>query len=250
MDEKMKISIITATFNSSTTIHDCILSVNEQSHRDIEHIFIDGDSSDNSVDLIKELSKRDSIIISERDSGIFDALNKGIKKASGEYIGFMHSDDFFMNNHVLEMVVKQFEDSSADVVYGDILYVSKSDPSRIIRKWKSGVFNLKSLKYGWMPPHTAVFMKKHVYEDFGNFNLDYRISADYDHLIRVLKQPNLIISYLPETITCMKVGGASNRSFKNILNKMKEDYRIIKSNELGGFFSLLMKNLRKINQFF
>ncbi|MFW5820256.1 MAG: glycosyltransferase family 2 protein [Bacteroidota bacterium] len=246
----MKVSIITATYNSSETISDCLKSLNVQNYKDIEHLVIDGASRDETLNLVDSMKERKTKIISEPDEGIYHAMNKGIVLSSGDIIGFLHSDDFFKEDDVLQKITDRFLKGSPDIVYGDLFYVSKNNPEKVIRKWKSGEFNPKSLKYGWMPPHPAVFMKKEVYKEYGNFDLKYKISSDYEHMVRIFKNRDLKISYLPEVITCMKIGGASNRNLQNIINKIKEDYDIIKRYNLAGPLTLSMKNLRKLNQFF
>lgn len=248
----LKFSVITATYNSSASIKDSIESVLKQTYENYEHIFIDGASTDSTVEMITELT--DSIkgkvrIISEPDKGIYDALNKGIKSASGDIIAFLHADDFYANETVLENVVDKFEESKADSVYGDLQYVSKNNIDNIVRHWQSGEFNARKLKNGWMPPHPSFFVKKSIYEKHGDFDLSFKIAADYDFMMRVLFKEQISVSYLPEVCVKMRVGGESNRSIKNIILKSKEDLRAMKNNGLGGVASLFLKNVRKAPQF-
>jgi len=249
----MKVSIITATYNSAQTINNCMDSVLEQTHINIEYVVIDGNSKDKTVDIIKARAAEHPNIkwISEADKGIYDALNKGIEKATGDIIGFVHSDDYLAGPEIISDIVKIFEAEDADGVYGDLLYVNKEDTMRVIRSWKSRSFNPKLLKKGWMPAHPTLFMKKEVYQKHGNFDLKFKIAADYDFMLRVLRDPSLKFYYVPKVITKMRVGGASNRSLKNMYQKSKEDFIVIKSNDIPvPMRVLLFKNFSKIPQFF
>ena len=244
----MNISIITATFNSYPFIIDSINSLVNQQDVNIEHIIVDGGSTDQTLKFIKG-SKLNSVVVTDPDKGIYDALNKGIKIASGDIIGFLHSDDLLASEQTLGNIAELFEKTKIDGIYGDLLYVSKEDTNRTIRNWKSKPFHLINLKYGWMPAHPTLFLKKEVYEKHGLFDLSFQIAADYDFMLRVLKDPELKFEYLPEVITKMRVGGASNKSLKNIIQKSKEDFRAIRKNNVGGIYTLVFKNLRKLGQF-
>lgn len=246
----MKISIITATYNSAAHIAHCLESVNKQTYPNIEHIIIDGASKDNTLEIIEATPNRVEKIVSEPDHGIYDALNKGIKLAAGDIIGFLHTDDFFTSTQTLANIAQQFQKKEITGIYGNLEYVSKDNSNRIIRHWKSNAFKPASIKYGWMPAHPTLFLKKEVYIKHGLYDLQFKIAADYDFMLRVLKDNTLRIEYLREGITKMRVGGASNKSIKNIIQKSKEDYKAIRKNKVGGFHTLLFKNLRKINQFF
>jgi glycosyltransferase involved in cell wall biosynthesis len=246
-----KVSIITATYNSASSLNSCLDSVVKQNHKDLEYIIIDGKSSDETVSIVEDYKKKYPYIklISEKDSGIYDALNKGVQLATGDVLGFVHSDDLLANNHIVTDLVNQLQNEQLDGVYGDLQYVDKVDLNKVIRLWKSCAFKLSLLKQGWMPAHPTLFLKKEVYEKHGLFDLTYKIAADYDFMLRVLKDKSLKFDYLPKVITKMRVGGASNRSLKNIIQKTKEDYRAIRSNKLGGIYSILRKNTSKIKQF-
>lgn len=245
----MKVSIITATYNSEKTIKDTILSLESQSYDYIEHIIIDGGSRDKTLDIIKKYSTKVSLIVSEPDKGIYDALNKGILKSSGDVVGFLHSDDLLAYPEAISDLVETFNNNECDAVYADLEYVSQDDITKVIRKWKSGEYTIGKVKYGWMPPHPTYFMKRDRYRDWSVFNLDYKISADYDSLLRYLWCNKAKLAYLPKTITKMRVGGASNRSLKNIILKSREDVKIIKLNGLFWPVTLLFKNLSKLPQF-
>ncbi|MEX6233661.1 glycosyltransferase family 2 protein [Providencia hangzhouensis] len=245
----MKVSIITATYNSSNTIIDTLKSLENQSYLDIEYIIIDGASKDNTLDIIKKHSTKVSKIISEPDKGIYDALNKGIENSTGDIIGFLHSDDIFAYPNAIEDLVSILINEQSQAIYADLEYVSKENTSNVVRRWVSGNYKHSNLKKGWMPPHPTFFMKRSLYKKYGNFDLNFKISADYDSLLRYLWLHNISVSYLPKVVTKMRVGGESNRSFLNILKKTKEDILVLKKNNIFWIYPLLMKNLSKLPQF-
>jgi len=247
----MKVSIITATYNSAENIATALNSIASQTYLNIEWVVIDGGSNDNTLEIIKQNYSRDLKIISEKDHGIYDALNKGIKLASGDIIGFVHSDDFLASPEIISEIVQTFRDRTVDGVYGDLEYVSKTDITKRIRFWKSEQFFSKLLRKGWMPAHPTLFLRSKVYQKHGHFNLKYRIAADYDFILRVFSDSSLSFKYMPEVLMKMRVGGASNRSLKNIKQKSMEDLRALKTNKITNPYSvLLQKNLSKISQFF
>jgi len=245
----MKLSIITATYNREGTIGATCESIAEQSHGDIEWIVIDGGSSDGTLEKLKGSQRQPDILISEPDKGIYDALNKGLGLATGEVVGFLHSDDFYPSGDVLAAVAKAFEMTDVDAVYGDLDYVLGDQPDKVARRWRSGEYDRENFKKGWMPPHPAYFMRREHYEEFGGFDLSYSIAADYDSMVRYLWHQQLHTSYLPKVLMKMRTGGVSNRSLKNIIQKSREDYRVMRQNGLG-LTCLLRKNLSKIPQFF
>ncbi len=244
----MKISIITAVYNNKASVHDAIRSVRQQTYPNIEHIIIDGGSTDGTKELIQNLDFKPSIFISEPDKGIYDALNKGIKLASGDVIGFMHSDDIFATDDIISKVAHQFEERSVDTVYGDLQYVRKDDPTKVVRYWQSCPFDIAMLQKGWMPPHPTVYLRKKVYDRFGFFDTSFRIAADYDFMLRIFRDNLRTAVYIPEVLVKMRVGGESN-SIKNYIRKWKEDYRALKRNKIGGIEVLAVKNLSKLKQF-
>lgn len=246
----MKISIITASFNCEDTIKNCIESVISQENANIEHIIIDGASKDKTLEIINSYSSKISKIISEPDSGIYDALNKGILNSTGDIIGFLHADDFFYDKNIISEIAKTFENSNADSVYGDLLYVSKYDTDKIIRYWKSGKFSFSKIKKGWMPPHPTFFVRRNIYEKYGIFDTEFKISADYDIILRFLGKFKISTVYMPKIFTKMRVGGQSNKSIRNIILKMKEDLKALKKNRLGSPLTILLKNISKIPQLF
>lgn len=243
----MKITIITATLNNQKTIEQCLRSVASQTYKDIEHIIIDGKSKDKTLEIVKKF-EHIKIIVSEKDNGIYYALNKGIKLSTGDIIGFLNADDFFASKKVIENIVNTFKTKNAKVVYSDLVYVMP-DGEKIFRYWQAGEFSVKKLKNGWMPPHPTFYAKKQIYNKFGLFNTKYSISADYDLMLRILKT-NPKVEYIPQVTIKMRIGGKSNKSIKLILQKMKEDIDAIRNNKIGGIFTLFKKNFRKLNQFF
>ncbi|KKY69289.1 family 2 glycosyl transferase [Morganella morganii] len=245
----MKISIITATYNSEKTIIDTIKSLESQTYDNIEYIIIDGKSKDNTLDLIRNNSKRVSKIISEPDSGIYDALNKGIMHSTGDIVGFLHSDDIFSYPDAISDLVNKLSSDNSDAIYADLDYISKEDDDKIIRHWRSGAYKKENIMRGWMPPHPTFFMKRNLYIEYGLFDLQFKISADYDSLLRYIWKNNISLSYLSKVTTKMRVGGESNRSIKNIIKKTKEDIMALKKNDLPWMKAIILKNLSKIPQF-
>ena len=245
----MKVSIITATFNSEKTILDTLKSLEQQTYKNIEYIVVDGASSDKTIELIRKNCTRITKVVCEPDQGIYDALNKGIIASTGDVIGFLHSDDLFASNSAVESIVTKFKSTGCDAVYGDLKYVAYDDTSKIIRLWKSGEYNLSRITSGWMPPHPTFFMKREFYEKYGVFDLSFKIAADYDSLLRYIWINKISLAYLPEVITLMRVGGASNRSLKNIFQKTNEDIRALSKNKIPVLKAILMKNISKIPQF-
>jgi len=243
----MKITIITATFNNEKTIEQTLKSVAEQSYKNIEHIIIDGKSNDKTLKIVEKF-RHISKVISEKDAGIYFALNKGLEKATGDIIGFLHADDFFASSTILENIADIFINKQADVVYSDLIYVQQNGKN-IVRYWKAGDFSKKKLKNGWMPPHPTFYAKKEIYNKLGFFNTKYMISADYDLMLRILKTEPKIV-YLPKVSVNMRIGGKSNKNLKLIFQKSKEDFMSIKANNIGGIFTLFNKNIRKLDQFF
>ncbi len=245
----MKITLITAVYNREATIAQAIDSVARQSHADIEHLVIDGASRDGTVAVARRHAHDRMRIVSEPDRGIYDALNKGIRAATGDVIGLVHSDDFLAHPQVLERVAARFAETGADAVYGDLDYVSASDTTRVIRHWRSGAFTPQKLARGWMPPHPALFLRREVFERLGSYDTSYRIAADYDAILRYFGRGGICPAYLPEVLVKMRVGGESNRSLGRILRKSREDYRALRSNGVGGLGALVWKNASKLPQF-
>ena len=247
----LKVSLITATYNSVKTFEMCANSVLNQTYSNIEYIIVDGQSDDGTIELLKSMAITHENInwISEADKGIYDALNKGLSQATGDIVGFVHSDDFLSNNNIIASIVESFIATDADGVYGNLHYVAKDNTNKIVRNWVSKQYKLKLLKQGWMPPHPTLYLKKKIYDTYGGFDLNFKIAADYDFILRIFKQTHLKFYYLPKTIVKMRVGGASNRSIKNITQKTKEDYTAVRKNQIGNWLTIFLKNIIKIKQF-
>jgi glycosyltransferase involved in cell wall biosynthesis len=245
----LKVSIITAVYNNKEHIADCIRSVLGQAYPEVEHIVIDGGSTDGTVDIIRGYEKNITTWVSERDKGMYDALNKGILMATGDIIGLLHSDDLFHSSDTIAHIVNTFEGSNCDAVYGNLVYTQRDNPDKVIRYWRSKPFKQGMLWKGWMPPHPTLFVKKERYKNEGTFRTDFRIAADYDFMLRLFSYNDLVSSHLDEIVTRMRAGGASNRSLRNIWLKSKEDYIALRENHVGGFLTLFLKNMQKVFQF-
>lgn len=244
----MKVSIITVTRNSDKTLLDCFDSVNSQTYPNIEHIVVDGKSNDKTLELILN-NKKISKYISEEDENLYDAMNKGIKLASGDLIGILNSDDMFEDVNVISQIVNSIGDY--DAIYSDLCYVKQDDTNKIIRYWKSGEFTDSSFENGWMAPHPTLFVKKEIFEKFGMYNIELSNSADYEFILRVFYKHKVKVKYLPLNTVKMRLGGVSNNSISHRLKAIKED-RI--SWELNGldcpYLFSIFKPLRKVPQFF
>lgn len=245
----VKISLITATYNAADTLADSLRSAAMQTYRNVEHIVVDGASTDGTQRVVEENGERLTTFVSEPDRGIYDALNKGIALSTGDVIGFLHADDLFAHREVLSRIASAFHDADVDASYGDLEYVRRADPGHVVRRWVSGTFSSGRLTYGWMPPHPTFYARRGMYERFGLFDLSYKISADYDQMLRLLRYQETTVHYIPETLIQMRLGGASNHSLQSILLKSSEDYRIIQHHKLMGLLTLLGKNLSKVRQF-
>jgi glycosyltransferase len=245
----MKISVITVVRNCAGTIADAIASVSSQDHADVEHVVVDGASTDGTLEVLQRDRASIVSLVSEPDRGLYDAMNKGLGLASGEVIGFLHADDLFASHDVLSRVAEVFADPEVDIVYGDLLYVRKTDVRAVVRWWTAGDFNRSRLALGWMPPHPTVYVRRRVYERWGAFDTSLRIAADYDFMLRTLGSGEVRAAYLPDVLVRMRVGGASNRSLRNILRKSREDVRAMRLNGIPVLPALAGKNLGKLGQF-
>ena len=245
----MRISIITATYNSEKTIRDTLKSLEKQSYPDIEYIIMDGASKDNTLTVVKANCSRVSKIICEPDNGIrFDTEFEN-SVVTGDVIGFLHSDDLLAYDDVIADIVDTFKQKGCDAVYGDLEYVSQNDIQKRVRLWKSGSFSRIKMQLGWMPPHPSFYMKKSFYVELVNCSLEYRISADYDSLLRYILKNRICIAYLPKVLVKMRVGGISNRSLSSMMSKSLEDIRIMRTNGIIWPLALAYKNLSKLPQF-
>lgn len=246
----MKVSIITVCFNSAQTLQGTIDSVILQDYTDIEYIVVDGGSVDGTKELIMANLDYIDKYISEPDEGIYDAMNKGLKLASGDVIGFINADDFLASSDCISSIVSRFQASTASIVYGDKIYVHPSNIDIIQRYWRAGEYERKNYSKGWMPPHLSTYIKKEVYDKYGVFRLDLTIAADYELLLRFIYKNNVHPNYLPKVIAKMRSGGVSNHSIKNIIVSNLEVYKSWMLNGLTVPLSIIiMKPLRKIKQY-
>ncbi len=246
---RKKITLITVTYQSAFTLPATIESVRRQKFSDFEYIVIDGGSSDETISILKENSDIIDRWISEPDKGVYDAMNKGIELASGEVVGFLHADDTFATMDILDMVYKRYQESNFHLLYGDLEYVSERDMEKVVRYWRSGSFRMRQLQRGWMPPHPTVYVSRDFIKSVGLYNIGYRISADYEWLLRAFSVPLSRIEYLPEVMVRMRLGGMSNASLRNVIVKSSEDLKALRANGVGGMNTLFWKNASKIAQF-
>ena len=247
----MKISIITVSFNAESTIADTIQSIAGQTYRDIEHIVVDGGSVDGTVKIIKKLNDGISHWISEPDQGIYDAMNKGIKIASGAIIGFLNADDVYFDTDVLDCVASAMGDPSIDACYSDLVYTEKNSLDQVVRYWKSCDFKKGLFKTGWVPPHPTFFARKSVYDRYGVYDLRYPLAADFELMARFLELYQIKTAYIPKVFTKMRLGGVTNQSLANIVKQNVEIYKACSQNHiplsLASF--LLGKVVSRVKQF-
>lgn len=247
---KSLISVITVCFNSSATIEDTINSVEAQIYSNVEHLVIDGASTDSTMEIVGQHAsiKR---AISEPDGGIYDAMNKGISIAQGEIIGMLNADDLYADDDVLSRVSELFSDASIDACYADLVYVKQQDTNVIVRYWKSREFESGLFKDGWMPAHPTFFVRKSVYERLGGFDLNYKIAADFELLFRFIEQHKIRTRYLPKVLVKMRLGGTTNKSLANIYKQNREILRVLKCNysrfSISNF--ILNKAISRFTQF-
>jgi glycosyltransferase len=245
----MKISVITATYNSAATVRDTLSCIAGQTHLDIEHIIVDGQSKDNTLDIIKEFPHV-AKLISEKDKGLYDAMNKGVQLATGDVIGILNSDDFYTSSTILGKVAAVFSDPSIEAVYGDLQYVKQDDVNKVVRTWKAGRYKKKYFYYGWMPPHPTFFVRSNLYKKAGLFNTRLRSAADYELMLRMMVKYDARVHYIPEVLVKMRDGGLSNATLVNRLRANAEDREAWRLNGLKPyFFTRWLKPLRKVFQF-
>lgn len=246
----MKITIITVTKSDARTIQQTIDSVQFQSYPHIEYIVIDGNSDDSTLEIIQKNSEFIDQWISEKDKGIYDAMNKGIQMATGEIISFLNADDFFTYREAVSDMVECMIQKKADSCYADIEYVDRMKTDKILRSWTSGEYQEDLFLKGWMPPHPTFFVRKKIYEKYGTYNLACGTAADYEIMLRFLHKYNISVAYLPKSIIRMRVGGVSNASWINRLKANKNDRKAWKINGLKPkFYTLWLKPLKKVSQF-
>lgn len=246
----MKISIITATYNSAAHVEDCITSVNNQSFENINHIIIDGKSTDETINIINALPNRVTNIVSEPDRGIYDAMNKGIKCASGDIIGILNSDDFYSSEKIVSAVVGVFEKTGCDAVYGNLDFVDAEKTEKVIRHWNSKRYKDGSFTKGWHPPHPTFFVKKEVYEKYGTFDISLDVSADFELMLRFIEKHRIHAEYLNEVLVKMRYGGESTGSLSKIIEGNRNILKAFRKNGIYvSPFYPIVRLLPKIKQF-
>jgi glycosyltransferase involved in cell wall biosynthesis len=250
----MEVSIVTITYNDAETIQDTIDSVRSQEYVDIEYVIKDGKSTDGTVEIIKRNEDVIDRWQSTEDEGLFDALNAGIRMTTGDIVGMLHADDLFYRTDILNSVVVTMESEGADVCWGDLVYVDREDPSKVVRYWESSEFQPGKFARGWMPPHLTFFAKRDLFDRYGYYDTDLRMSADYELMLRFLKAHNVPGAYVPRVMVKMRTGGVSDRSIGNIpqiLRNQWDCYRAWKTNDLaGGWLVPIVKPLLKLPQSF
>lgn len=246
----MKVSIITIAYNSAATIADTIRSVASQNYAEIEYIIVDGNSRDETLSIVKSFGNAVSKVVSEKDKGIYDAMNKGVGLASGDIIGILNSDDFYADDHVITDVVKSFQEKQCDGLYADLVYVNRELSDKVVRTWKAGEYRHGKFLSGWMPPHPTFFVKKSCYEKFGTYTLELKSAADYELMLRFIHKHQISLAYLPRIITKMRTGGQSNVTVMNRIKANMEDRKAWKMNGIHpNFLTLTRKPVSKILQF-
>ena len=247
----MKITIITVVYNAEKYLSDCIESVLSQKYPAVEYILIDGQSTDASYQIAQQYQSKISVLISEPDKGMYDALNKGIALATGEVIGILNADDLLADENVIAEVAETFKKTGTDAVYGDLNYVAPNDIAVIQRKWRSAPAKPRDLALGWMPAHPTLYIKAKVFSSFGNYKLQYGSAADYELMLRMLYKNKISTTYLPKLMVLMRNGGMSNQSVKHRYDAFLHDYAALKQNKVTlPILALLLKKIRKIKQFF
>ena len=246
----MKISIITAVFNRSSTIVQAVKSVQQQTHPDVEHVVIDGASTDGTLQLLHECLYVGAILVSELDYGIYDAINKGIGCSSGEIVGLMHSDDVYADNHVLADVADIFTDPELDAVYGDVAFFRSAAPEKLVRRYRSDRFSPERLAWGWVPAHTALFLRRRVFEQYGLYKIDYKIASDYEFIARIFRAKVIRSKYVPKVLVHMRIGGVSTGGWRNTLLLNQEVLRACHENGIKtNMLKILSKYPLKIMEF-
>ena len=244
----MKVSIITVSLNAVKSIADTLSSVASQSYTNIEHVVIDGGSTDGTQQIVQSFPHV-AKFISEKDNGLYDAMNKGLSLATGEIVAILNADDFYIHTGIIDKIVNCFQVQNVEAVYGDLVYVN-ADFHKVVRTWKAGAYKPSKFYQGWMVPHPTLFMKRELYETLGYFNTSLKYAADYELMLRFMFKQQITTFYIPETLVVMKTGGKSNSSFKNRWTINREDRKAWAINHLQPhLFTLILKPLRKLTQY-
>lgn len=247
------ISIITATYNSAETINDTIKSVLCQTNKDFEYIIVDGGSTDETIDIVKSYESEFSgklKWVSEKDKGIYDAMNKGIKMASGDIIGILNSDDYYTSDDILQTIADAFKCQNVDAIYGDIHFIKDGVPDKCVRYYSSRLFSPFWLRFGFMPAHPSFYCKREVFDKSGLYRLDYKIGSDYEMMVRLFRKHKISSRYVPKDFVTMRTGGASNSNLQSRLTLIKEDVKACRDNGIyTNELFICLKFLYKIFEF-
>lgn len=250
---EIMISIITATYNSAETINDTIKSVLCQTNKDFEYIIVDGGSTDETIDIVKSYESEFSgrlKWVSEKDKGIYDAMNKGIKMASGDIIGILNSDDYYTSDDILQTIADAFKCQNVDAIYGDIHFIKDGVPDKCVRYYSSRLFSPFWLRFGFMPAHPSFYCKREVFDKSGLYRLDYKIGSDYEMMVRLFRKHKISSRYVPKDFVTMRTGGASNSNLNSRLTLIKEDVRACRDNGIyTNELFVCLKFLYKIFEF-
>lgn len=246
----MKVSIITVTMNSERYLSDCINSVCRQNYKDIEHIIIDGKSTDGTLNIIRQNLNHISYWVSETDRGMYDAINKGLEMATGDVVGILNSDDMFASADAVKSIVDCFETTGTDTVYGDLVYVDASNTQKILRYWKGVSYKRSRFRYGWMPAHPTFYMRRELIEQYGSYENHYYTAADYEFMARYLFLNKVSSQYVDAMLVKMRSGGISNENFKSRLRANRRDFLAMRKNRIPfSFLVSILKPLIKLPQF-
>ena len=247
----MKVTLITATYNSQKYLEDCIQSVVRQTYHDIEYIIVDGKSGDGTLAIIKKYENNIAKWISETDRGMYDTINKGMEMATGDIIGILNSDDMLDGDDVIETIVKAFEEKNVDSIYGDLEYVDPEDTNKIYRIWKGKPYKRSLFRSGWMPAHPTFYFRRELLKKYGGYENHYFSAADYEFMARYLYKYKISAYYLPKLIVKMRRGGQSNSSLRKRLRANRRDYLAMKKNNIPfAFFVSILKPLSKLHQYY
>lgn len=239
----MKVSIITVVYNGAATIADTVRSVATQSYRDIEYIVVDGASTDGTLSILRGFREHITTLVSEPDRGIYDAMNKGIALATGDIIGFLNSDDMYVDDAAIADVANCFRDPGVDACYADLVYVDPNDLNRVLRYWRSREYVHGLFRNGWMPAHPTFFVRRGIYQRLGGFDLDYRLQSDFELTMRFLHVHRIRTMYLPRVLVKMRLGGVTNRSLRNIIKGNIEAYRATRKHKLGVSWLFMVRKI-------
>lgn len=246
----MKVSLITVVYNGEKYIEDCVKSVICQTYKDIEYIVIDGGSTNSTLSILEKYKQNINCFISEKDKGMYDALNKGINKATGDIIGILNADDMLAADDVILKIVTCFKNNNSDAVYGNLNYINPEDANQIIRKWVSKQFTKRDIELGWMPAHPTLYLKKELFDRLGNYSLNFGTAADYELMLRYLYHYQINAVFLDHLIVNMRTGGMSNASFKHRYHAFINDYKAIKANNISfPLLTIAAKKISKIKQY-